>query len=93
LFSFALDKLSDFSDLSHLSEFAQNAAKVFIYSIIKAIGDSYEEEVGKYAFEYEVEFKIPVGAGLGSSASFNSVFSGATYVMVKRLVKGEEPIE
>jgi len=94
--------LSDLDDLEQYSEYQQMSIKVFLNSIkagLKTADGSDSEEIIKAklqaiatrcAFSFEIDFAIPVGAGLGSSASFNSAFGGATFLITKQLISSKD---
>jgi mevalonate kinase len=85
------EKLDDLYNLENRSEHEQMGASVFLNSAKHALEEDADEKMkqiaNKYSFDISIGFGVPIGAGLGSSASFNSVASGAVYSIFKHIQK------
>lgn len=96
IFTTVYDKLEDLNIIENRTENEQNGASVFLNSAKHAFEEDADEKLkqieGKYSFEIIFGFGVPIGAGLGSSASFNSVASGAVYTVFKH-IQNEIPNE
>lgn len=88
-------EFSDFNDIFNYDgkeELAVNLAKIFTNSAERAINDhknhdsSFKSIADKYCFAIHVHFGTPVGAGLGSSATFNVLVCGSVFTIFNSLL-------
>lgn len=84
-----IDKENGFEKIDELPHYTQAAAHVFLNCVNYMFGNTDDPRFVKIFKEYNLSFDTnigaPVGAGLGSSGSFNSVFSGSIYTTLKLL--------
>ena len=96
IFKTIYGKYSDLLNLEERSEHERLGAQVFLEAAKKGFGGSLEAEskiTNNYSFDICFDFGVPIGAGLGSSASFSSVASGAIYTTLKYLSLKDIPQE
>ena len=85
LFSTSFDDYNNLLNCETKEELSINLAKIFVNSAKRSGFDESNEKIRlameKYCFSINVNFGTPVGAGLGSSATFNVLICGAVFTI------------
>ncbi|CAI2371806.1 unnamed protein product [Moneuplotes crassus] len=96
IFETIYNEYSDLSSLEKRKDLEKLGAQIFLEAVKKGCDNNQDiinEIVSKYTFDVTFGFGVPIGAGLGSSGSFNCAATGSIYMIFKTLCQKELPSE